>query len=74
MVRSSRTGVKGIVGAVYQRHDLLASYTFGLSESDAVYWGGDLNTAVSMPVGLIPEQARLPVAFPLICGFVLHLL
>ena len=41
----SLMGATGIIGAVYQRHDLQASYTFGLSESDAVYWGGDMNTA-----------------------------
>ena len=40
----SLSGVSAIVGAVYQRHDLQASYTFGLAESDIVYWGGDLNT------------------------------
>ena len=38
-------GISGIVGVVYQRHDLQASYTFGLTESDAVYWNGDMNTA-----------------------------
>ena len=41
----SLMGATGIVGAVYQRHDLQASYTFGLNESEAVYWGGDMNTA-----------------------------
>lgn len=40
----SLSGVTAIVGAVYQRHDIQASYTFGLSESDVVYWGGDMNT------------------------------
>lgn len=40
----SLSGISAIVGAVYQRHDLQASYTFGLSESDVIYWGGDLNT------------------------------
>ena len=40
----SLMGVSGIIGAVYHRHDLQASYTFGLTESDAVYWGGDINT------------------------------
>ena len=38
------SGLTAILGAVYARHDLQASYTFGLSESDAVYWGGDMNT------------------------------
>jgi hypothetical protein len=33
-----------MVGAVYQRHDLQASYTFGLSESDVMYWNGDMTT------------------------------
>ncbi len=40
----SLTGISAIVGAVYQRHDLQASYTFGLTESDVIYWGGDMNT------------------------------
>ena len=40
----SLSGISAIVGAVYQRHDLQASYTFGLTESDAIYWGGDMNT------------------------------
>ena len=46
-------GVTGIVGAVYQRHDLQASYTFGLSESDAVYWNGDMNTATKYKMSSI---------------------
>ena len=40
----SLTGLSGMVGVVYHRHDLQASYTFGLGESDVVYWGGDINT------------------------------
>lgn len=40
----SLSGISAIVGAVYQRHDLQASYTFGLTESDVIYWSGDLNT------------------------------
>ena len=37
------SGVSGILGAVYHRHDLQASYTFGLTESDVIYWDGDIN-------------------------------
>jgi hypothetical protein len=40
----SLSGVSAIVGAVYQRHDLQASYTFGFAESDVMYWNGDMNT------------------------------
>lgn len=40
----SLMGISGIIGAVYQRHDIQASYTFGISESDVVYWDGDQNT------------------------------
>jgi hypothetical protein len=40
----SLSGVSAFVGAVYQRHDLQASYTFGLTESDVIYWDGDMNT------------------------------
>lgn len=37
------SGVSGILGAVFHRHDLQASYTFGLTESDVIYWDGDIN-------------------------------
>ena len=40
----SLSGISAIVGAVYQRHDLQASYTFGFAESDVMYWNGDMNT------------------------------
>lgn len=40
----SLTGISGIVGVIYHRHDLQASYTFGLTESGVVYWEGDMNT------------------------------
>lgn len=36
-------GVSGMLGAVYQRHDLQASYTFGITSSDVIYWNGDVN-------------------------------
>ena len=39
----SLSGISAIVGAVYQRHDLQASYTFGMGESDVMYWEGDQN-------------------------------
>ncbi len=35
------SGITGLLGVVYHRHDLQASYTFGLSQSDVVYWEGD---------------------------------
>ena len=42
------TGISGIVGVVYQRHDLQASYTFGMKESDVVYFynGEDVESSV----------------------------
>ena len=40
----SLSGLCGILGLVLYGHDLQASYTFGLSESEPVYWGGDVNT------------------------------
>jgi len=40
----SLMGVTAMVGAVYHRHDLQASYTFGLTQSDVFYWNGDMNT------------------------------
>lgn len=39
------SGLTGILGAVFYRHDLQASYTFGLTESDVIYWEGSVNTA-----------------------------
>ena len=49
----SLMGVSGILGAVYQQHDLQASYTFGLSESDAVYWNGDQHTGTKYKMNSI---------------------
>jgi len=49
----SLSGISAIVGAVYQRHDLQASYTFGLTESDAIYWGGDMNTGTKYKMSSI---------------------
>lgn len=49
----SLSGVSAIVGAVYQRHDLQASYTFGLTESDVIYWGGDMNTGTKYKMSSI---------------------
>lgn len=49
----SLSGISAFVGAVYQRHDLQASYTFGLTESDIIYWGGDVNTATKYKMSSI---------------------
>ena len=49
----SLSGVSGILGLVLYGHDLQASYTFGLTESDPVYWGGDLNTATKYKMNSI---------------------
>lgn len=49
----SLSGISAYVGAVYQRHDLQASYTFGLTESDVVYWGGDMNTGTKYKMSSI---------------------
>jgi len=49
----SLSGISAIVGAVYQRHDLQASYTFGLTESDIIYWGGDMNTGTKYKMSSI---------------------
>lgn len=43
----SLSGLTGILGLVYHGHDLQASYTFGLSKSETIYWGGDMNTATN---------------------------
>ncbi|MBO4802138.1 MAG: PEGA domain-containing protein [Bacteroidaceae bacterium] len=49
----SLSGLSGILGLVLYGHDLQASYTFGLTESDPVYWGGDLNTATKYKMNSI---------------------
>ncbi len=41
---NSLFGLSGIIGAVLWNHDIQASYTFGMSESDPVYWDGHKNT------------------------------
>ena len=38
---SSLSGITAMLGAVVKRHDVQLSYTFGTSETDAVYWYGD---------------------------------
>lgn len=46
-------GATGILGAVIKGHDIQASYTFGLNESDPVYWDGDMNTATKYKMNSI---------------------
>lgn len=46
-------GATGILGAVIKGHDIQASYTFGLNESDPVYWEGDMNTATKYKMNSI---------------------
>lgn len=59
----SLSGISAFVGAVYQRHDLQASYTFGLTESDIIYWGGDMNTATKYKMSSI--SIKYGYQFPL---------
>ena len=49
----SLSGLTGILGLVYHGHDLQASYTFGLSKSETIYWGGDMNTATNYKMNSI---------------------
>lgn len=49
----SLSGITGIVGAVFWNHDIQVGYTFGLNESDPVYWGGDVNTATKYKMNSI---------------------
>ena len=53
------SGITGILGMVYQHHDLQLSYTFGLTESDAVYWGGDKNTGTKYKMQAHLQQETL---------------
>ena len=47
------SGITGMLGVVFHRHDLQASYTFGLAESKEVYWNGDMNTATKYKMNTI---------------------
>ena len=47
------SGVTGMVGFVLWNNDIQASYTFGLNESDPVYWDGDMNTATKYKMNSI---------------------
>ena len=49
----SLSGVTGMVGFVLWNNDIQASYTFGLNESDPVYWDGDMNTATKYKMNSI---------------------
>ena len=49
----SMSGISGVLGGVFYRHDIQASYTFGLSESDPVYWNGDQYTATKYKMNSI---------------------
>ena len=57
------SGISGILGVVFHRHDLQASYTFGLAESDIVYWNGDMNTATKYKMNSI--AVKYGYQFPL---------
>ena len=49
----SLSGATGMVGFVLWNNDIQASYTFGLNESDPVYWDGDMNTATKYKMNSI---------------------
>ena len=49
----SLSGLSGIVGVVLWNNDIQASYTFGLSESDPIYWDGHKNTATKYKMNSI---------------------
>ncbi|MBQ9677207.1 MAG: PEGA domain-containing protein [Prevotella sp.] len=65
----SLSGVTGILGLVLWNHDIQAGYTFGLAESDAVYWGGDVNTATKYKMNTI--SVKYGYQIPLLRKFVL---
>ena len=56
-------GITGILGAVFMRHDLQASYTFGIKKSDVVYWNGDMNTGTQYKMNTI--SVKYGYQFPL---------
>ena len=49
----SMSGISGVLGGVFYRHDIQASYTFGITESDPVYWNGDQYTATKYKMNSI---------------------
>lgn len=60
----SLSGVSGILGGVFYRHDVQLSYTFGIKESGVVYWDGDVNTATKYKMNSI--GAKYGYQFPLL--------
>lgn len=65
----SLPGVAGILGFVLWNNDIQASYTFGLTESDPVYWGGDMNTATKYKMNSISVKYGYQIALARKLGF-----
>lgn len=47
------SGVSGIIGLVLWNNDLQASYTFGMTETEPIYWNGMKNTATTYKMNSI---------------------
>lgn len=64
------SGATGIVGFVLWNNDIQASYTFGLTESNPVYWGGDVNTATKYKMNSISVKYGYQIALARKFGFI----
>lgn len=63
------SGVTGMIGFVLWNNDIQASYTFGLTESDPVYWNGDINTATKYKMNSISVKYGYQIALARKFGF-----
>ncbi|MBR1410233.1 MAG: PEGA domain-containing protein [Prevotella sp.] len=63
------SGATGIIGFVLWNNDIQASYTFGLTESDPVYWDGDMNTATKYKMNSISVKYGYQIALARKLGF-----
>lgn len=63
------SGTTGMIGFVLWNNDIQASYTFGLTESNPVYWGGDMNTATKYKMNSISVKYGYQIALARKFGF-----
>lgn len=63
------TGVTGMIGIVLWNNDIQASYTFGLTASDPVYWNGDMNTGTTYKMNSISIKYGYQIALARKFGF-----
>ncbi len=63
------SGATGIVGLILWNNDIQASYTFGLTASDPVYWNGDMNTGTTYKMNSISVKYGFQITLARQFGF-----